>query len=1302
MGDSMLPLESVIGTEELERRGTRPPDYEAENRALASLMQELVSSSSKVLQKLADTALTLCRAHSAGISLLQEQDRRQVFVWPALAGESSRSLGRKMPRECSPCGLVLDHNAPLLLLHPARYFPLSVDALPIAEMLLVPFHVAGKPIGTLWILAHDETRRFDKEDLRLLTSLSTFVSTAYQVLTAQEREARASADKTEELAATRRLQDISTRLIREGDVNALYHQILDAAADLMHSDMASLQMLYPTRGELRLIASKGFAASSAAFWEWVHAGSGSTCGEALRTARRVIVSDVEACDFIVGTRDLEEYRASDIRAVQSTPLISRSGQALGMLSTHWREPHQPSERELRLLDVLARQAADLIERAQTEARLRDSETRAKRVLESITDSLLVLDADWRVTYMNAATRRTLVARGMQPDDVIGKHFWNEVFPHARGTRIEREYKLAMSERVAVEFDYLYEPWQRWYAIRAYPVEEGGIAIYFQDVTERWQTEEALRDSEGRFRVMADSSPIVIWVTDNRGAIEFVNRAYLEFFGVRQEQIQGPGGWQPLLHPDDVEEYAARYFAALRERKPFIAEARVRHADGSWRWIASHGVPRFSVSGEFLGHVGSSPDITEHKRAQEALAESARLKDALYQFADRLQHTKLLNDVYQAALQAIVGALQCDRASILLFDDTGVMRFVGSHGLSEAYRNAVEGHSPWKPEQKDPEPVCISDVNTADLGDSLKATVRAEGIGALSFIPLVSNGKLIGKFMTYYDAPHVYTPEEVELGTTVARQLAFAIERKRAEELLQHNAKQLALITDAAPVFIAYCDTQARFKFVNKPYAARFGLKPEDCIGKRISEIVGEDAYEFFREYVARVLRGEPIRFEIGVQYAGIGERFVHCSYAPELDAYGNVVGFVAAITDITERKRIEEALRQSEERLRETDRRKDEFLATLAHELRNPLAPLHNALQVMKLKGDDAPTVERCRSMMERQLGHMVRLVDDLLDVSRISRGKVELRKERAELATIVQQAVETNRPLLEASGQNFFMDMPAERIVVEADVARLVQIIGNLLNNACKFTHEGGHIWLTVERDGEEAVIRVRDTGVGIAADEFGRIFEMFTQLDTSLERTQSGLGIGLTLVKTLTEMHGGTVEVYSEGTGFGSEFIVRLPTPAAHEEAPRPAPAASAAATTTSLRVLVVDDNIDSADSLAALLELAGHETQVTNDGLEAIRAAAAFKPDLILLDIGLPKLNGYEVARWIRQQPWGQSVTLVALTGWGQDSDRQKSKDVGFDSHLVKPVDYSTLEKLVAGFARSYREPGTSQPRNSAVIP
>jgi signal transduction histidine kinase/CheY-like chemotaxis protein len=368
--------------------------------------------------------------------------------------------------------------------------------------------------------------------------------------------------------------------------------------------------------------------------------------------------------------------------------------------------------------------------------------------------------------------------------------------------------------------------------------------------------------------------------------------------------------------------------------------------------------------------------------------------------------------------------------------------------------------------------------------------------------------------------------------------------------------------------------------------------------------------------------------------------------------------------------------------LREADRKKDEFLATLAHELRNPLAPIRNALQILRLADGNKEAVVKVRSIMERQLQQMVRLVDDLLDASRISRNKLILRKERVGLDAVLQNAVEVSRPLIEASGHELTVAVPQEPLFLDADPTRLAQVFVNLLNNAAKYTNRGGHIRLTVEREGSDVVVAVADTGIGIPADMLPRVFEMFTQVDRSLERSQGGLGIGLSLVKKLVEMHGGSVEARSDGPGKGSRFAVRLPVvlSLAHETQ-RVEGGGDQAGRPGRRRILVVDDNRDSAESLALMLRMMGNEVFTAHDGLEAVEAAGNFRPDVVLLDLGMPKMNGYAAARCIRQQAWGRNMVLVALTGWGQEEDRRKSKEAGFDHHLVKPVEASTLERLLA---------------------
>ena len=395
----------------------------------------------------------------------------------------------------------------------------------------------------------------------------------------------------------------------------------------------------------------------------------------------------------------------------------------------------------------------------------------------------------------------------------------------------------------------------------------------------------------------------------------------------------------------------------------------------------------------------------------------------------------------------------------------------------------------------------------------------------------------------------------------------------------------------------------------------------------------------------------------------------------DLEPLANMIGLYL------DRMRVVEELQRAAAELSEADRRKNEFLATLAHELLNPLAPIRNGLQLIRLAGGEAATIDKARTMMERQLTQLVRLVDDLMDISRISRGKITFQKERVELAAVVNSAVESSRPLIGQQGHELTVMQPKQSVMIDADPARLAQVFLNLLNNAAKYSNRGGHIWLTAERQGSDVVVSVRDTGIGIAADQLPRIFDMYWQVERPLEKSQGGLGIGLTLVKRLVEMHGGTVEAQSEGPGKGSEFVVRLPVvieaamPQAVGEKGEPAVPKS------SLRILIVDDNRDGADSLALMLRILGNDTRTAYDGQEGVRISYEFRPAVVLLDIGLPKMNGYEACHCIREQPWGKDIVLVAVTGWGQENDRRRSQEAGFNFHIVKPVDLQALENMLA---------------------
>ncbi|HET9234907.1 MAG TPA: ATP-binding protein, partial [Candidatus Eisenbacteria bacterium] len=650
---------------------------------------------------------------------------------------------------------------------------------------------------------------------------------------------------------------------------------------------------------------------------------------------------------------------------------------------------------------------------------------------------------------------------------------------------------------------------------------------------------------------------------------------------------------------------------------------------------------------------------------------------LYTLTDQLQRAGSLEEIYDSALDAILIGIGCDRASILLLDEAGSMRFVGWRGLSEGYRKAVEGHSPWALDVSNPKPICIDDVALADLPPEVRPTVLEEGIGALAFIPLMGKGRLSGKFMVYYNAPHEFHEDELNLALIIGRQLGFGVERKRSEDSLRRERELLQTIIDRIPAMITVYDADARLLRLNPEFERVTGWTRPVAAGQSLMAACYPDPA--YREEILKFMQSSADGW-MDITMRTRDGRDVETSWANIRLSDGTQVGIGI---DITERKR-------AEERLREADRRKDEFLATLAHELRNPLAPIRNAVQILKARKPVEGDWEWSRDVIDRQVEHMTRLLEDLLDVSRISRNKLELRKERVLLQTVLEVALETTRPLLVAAHHRFSAQIPEAPIWLEADPVRLAQVFANLLNNAAKYTEDGKAIELTATVSGHEVEVRIRDEGIGIAPDMLPRIFEIFSQAKPALERTQGGLGIGLSLSKALVEAHGGRIEAASHGQGGGSTFMVKLPLSASGSRDTGCQPTAVPEQHTQPRRILVLDDNPDSADSLSLLLDLRGNVVHTAYDGESALELAGRVHPDVILLDIGLPGLSGYEVCRLIRKEPWGQNMMLIALTGWGQDEDRRKAREAGFDHHMTKPVDFDALLALLAAHPRPSRVP------------
>jgi PAS domain S-box-containing protein len=511
------------------------------------------------------------------------------------------------------------------------------------------------------------------------------------------------------------------------------------------------------------------------------------------------------------------------------------------------------------------------------------------------------------------------------------------------------------------------------------------------------------------------------------------------------------------------------------------------------------------------------------------------------------------------------------------------------------------------------------------------------------------------------------------------------DRKRAEEELRTSERRLEIALEAAELGSWFVDQRSNTMSFSATAKTILGCAPDEPLTtKDLIEIIHPDDRERVLRIIRQALRDhEAYEVEHRVIWP---DGSVHWVLARACGAYGadGQLLYVDGVTlDLTERKHLEESLRRQTEALREADHRKDDFLATLSHELRNPLAPLRNAVQILALRGDDPKVVAQTNELLDRQVQQMSRIVDDLLEVSRIRRGKISLQKAPVDLADVVATAVEISRPLIEAHLHTLTVSLPDRPMRVEGDAARLAQVLSNLLNNAAKYTEDGGRIELIAERTREEAVLRVRDNGVGIAPEVLPQVFDMFMQVQTSTDRSQGGLGIGLTLVRRLVEMHGGKIEASSAGLEKGSEFLVRLPALAelASESARKTPEAHSTSSAKGPRRMLVVDDNVDSAESMAVLLRLNGHEVRIAYDGHAALEEAHAFRPEVIFLDLDLPKMDGYDVARRLRREPAMKDVTLVAMTGYGQEEHRQRTQEAGFQLHLVKPVDFYKIEELLS---------------------
>ena len=944
----------------------------------------------------------------------------------------------------------------------------------------------------------------------------------------------------------------------------------------------------------------------------------------------------------------------------------------------------------------------------------------------------------------AANERLASMLGYATDELRGLTLSELAHPKARlATERCVAALLRDGESPALEAEYLRKDGQAFFgtanftAVKSDAGQTTSFLAFVVDAPERKPaTDAAARISaesdlgQRLYETILSGTPDLIYVFDLQHRFIYANAALLEAWSLSLGSAIGKTcldigypDWQAAMHDAELDQVVATK-QSIRGELPF----QTQHGERIHDYIF---VPVIGADGEVEAIAGTTRDVTSLKQAEHLMAAQAQALELMVKGAPLPEVLEALCDVVDRQATSRL------RTSILLMQDDGqhLKPAAGRH-MPVAWSHAVD---PWPvgPESGAcgtaayrREAVISADISCDPLWAGRHQLAEEHGLRACWSTPIFSSGgSVLGTLDLYYSSAHEPDDSERRLVDVITRTAGVAIERKRGEEGTKTHSERLRLLWETAAVLLTADEPEALVRVLFGRIAPHLQID----VVLNYASVDAENLKLFYSAGVsaehaakfAQISADSPLSGDVTRTHEPYSASNLKSSEDPrhaplramELRAYAcfplaadeRVLGLLAVgsrARDDFEDDELEflrtvtrymtvayERLRLVRE-LREADRKKDDFIALLAHELRNPLAPLRNGLHVMRLASHDAAAVARARTIMERQLSHMVRLIDDLLDISRISLNKLQLRRARVTLAEIVANAVETARPVIDRAEHHLEVVLPPEPVLLDADLTRLAQVLGNLLTNAGKFTPKRGHIALTAEVQGDAVLVSVGDDGIGLRPESLHRIFDMFSQVDHSVERSTGGLGIGLALVRGLTEMHGGSVRAESAGLGCGSRFRVRLPilAPSQEERAQILAPTLPDA---PRRRILVADDNHDAVESLATMLRLSGNEVHTASNGIEAVALAEQLVPDVVLMDIGMPQLNGREATRRIRAEAWGKRMVVIALTGWGQEADRQLSREAGCDDHLVKPVDFAELQRLMSELCSKAAE---TQPTSS----
>ena len=931
-----LCADDVIVTDELERRPPRAPDHEGENRALNELAEALAGAPDTVLQCLVEAAMRLTHSDSAGISLLEPGGTPGVFRWVATAGAWAPYRGGTMPSGESPCDEVIARDRLLLLTQPDRAFPALEQAdPPIAEGLLTPFEIDGASAGTVWVIKHDPAGRFDAEDARLLQSLARFASAAVSAAQARKAaeaqrdveaadRARAEAELREneqrlaaELSRSRLLQRLSTCLIPEQSPEALYEQILDTALELMGADAVSIQLLEEDGQRLRRVATRNLHPDSTEYWTWVDASHASTCGQALAKNERVVVEDVEAAAELAGTGDLEAFRASGTRAVQSSPLLTRTGRPIGMISTHWREPRPFAESDFDLFDILARQVADLFERSRTEAVLRESEERLRRVLDGMGEGFGVIGPDFTVLEHN---REALRMDGRPKAEIVGRSHW-DAFPGTEHAEIGVLLKKAMADRQPALLEHRYA-WEEgralWLELRIYPMADGALAAFWRDVTARKAAEEALRESEQLRSVALAGGRMGTWKWDLARREVLGDAQFLKLWGF-------PPSDEPLPLSAFTDRQSAEGNAqtegvvtkAIEAGEEFDAPIQVASGPTAGRWLRWQG--RAAAEDPTILY-GVSFDITEHVEVEAALRASEERQAFLLKLSDTLRPLLTAGEIKAAAAAAVgewLGVASAGYAEIEADGLTAAITDEHNDGrvLSLKRRYALKDFGNINERMARGETIRVADRDEDELSPDVRGAYAAINVRAAVAVPLIKRGVMVAYLFVAHPEPRAWTESELAVLADVADRTWAAVERARAEAALRESEEKyrtlfqtmaqgyllVEILRDDAGEVI-----DCRYLELNPAFERLTGLPMSESQGKTATELFGavEDAWFEALDRVSR--SGVPETIE--QENASVGRWFEAHYYRQDDDL---IIGF---FEDISERKRAEAALRESEER----------------------------------------------------------------------------------------------------------------------------------------------------------------------------------------------------------------------------------------------------------------------------------------------------------------------------------------------------------------------------------------------------